>query len=644
MLPKNPFNSSYSEMIDSNMDFLSLFDSSYLSAKNGSNEMFLTEEMFGKTVFFSSASGGGKSSMFHFFMPAILNAVIQSKEQFEESYNFLNDLGAIKNKKADILGVYISCARNYEVIEDIYENGRRKQVFFALLNVRVLKEALKSILVLLNKGIDELQNIQFLDVPNELNGPFHENWNGYDYYMWACNEENVICNALNDMADVNNLPFMHNYLSIIQLLRADNILYNKSPLVGKVLIMFDDVHRLTRKQRSDLRESLVIVRAPVGVWLAQRTYGLSDKEILGLDGSRGREYILRKFEDFSSSNRSKNEKSLKKIADRRVEAAKQKDILSFLSCISESLDLSDDAIGPNILRAKKELFQIVCDFYSPETISQILEPSDNILKQAIDLRIIKILIDRKIRNPQMCLDKTFLTPSFEEAKNCITSSTNDLRDAAWFYLCIEYGLPFYYGIDKLCALSFGNVYQFLTFSGAIFDRRLSYRYNARRKRLTQVSAVEQDDIVHKVARNKWEELPLMFVNSKEIMDLLHNIAFIGVCSRNQATASYGGGAFTGIGMKAEIYENLITSNEKIIRLLLECVSNNLLHKQEGYQGTRGTQVVVFYLNRWICALFNIPLAYGGWKNCNRQLLMHIFNDSSQDFELSYPKAIGGDME
>ena len=86
MSPKNPFNSSYTEMIDSNETFLSLFDATFMEHEYSENEgKFIEEEMFGKIVFFSSALGGGKSSLFHFFSPSVLDTIIQSKDSFSDN-------------------------------------------------------------------------------------------------------------------------------------------------------------------------------------------------------------------------------------------------------------------------------------------------------------------------------------------------------------------------------------------------------------------------------------------------------------------------------------------------------------------------------------------------------------------------------
>lgn len=656
MLPKNPFNSTYSEMIDSSQVFLSLFDESYLqnridgrsdsttSSKSTLNEAFITEDMFSKIVFFSSALGGGKSSMLHFFSPAILDTIAQSKDEFPESYGFLERLGIIAEGKVKLLGVNISCARNYEIIDDIYENGRRKVAFFALLNVRILKETLKSILTLKRATPESLHLITFVDIPSELSGVFLREWNGEDYYRWACEEERLICEALNDMDDLKSVRFIHNYLSIIQLFEAGNIKYDGNCFVDKVLFMLDDVHRLTQHQKQLLRESLFIVRANVGVWLTQRTYGLEDDEVLGLDGSYGREYITRRFEDYYSRNSKGNDRILQKIADRRAKAAKSIEVSSFQSCIADKIDLNTDSISrEKVEKAYVNLKMQLSDTLSDSELEHLVETDQNYLQAAITLRAVKIFIDRKMNTRQLSFDALFFAPTQDEIAKSKSDST--LRSISLYYLSIEYGLPFYYGLDKLCALSSFNVYQFLSFSGAIFERRLSYRYRPKGSRNIAVPPLEQDQIIRNVAKNKWDELRVSYINSDDVKNLLKNIAALGEKTRDAGTASYSGGAYTGIGIKKRLFHEMMAKEEyqDLRSLLAQCVSNNLLRMQEIKQGNKDELYLVFYLNRWICVYFNLPLSYGGWKPCSESFFTQICREPLNKLSHTISILLGGEL-
>lgn len=632
MLPKNPFNSTYSEMIDSNDTFLYLFDVSFMEHDYKDEGTFINEDMLWRIVFFSSALGGGKSSMLHFFSPSVLDTVLQSRDTFSEHYKFLKGLNVLDEKKINLLSVYISCARNYETIDDIYENGKRKVAFFALMNVRILKEALKSILTLKHANSESLSRMTFSNIPSELNGIFHPNWTGQNFYEWAIQEENRICQALNNMDDTVNFSFIHDYLSVIQLFEANNVCFDGERIVNKVLFLFDDIHRLTKFQRDQLRQSLFIVRAKVGVWLAQRTYGLDDKEVLGLDGTYGREYVTRRF-DSDNQQRLFSDNVLLKIADKRVKAAQGISSNSLKACIDDEINWDNETKLNKVLENARDKLEETLRPYAALTDVLIeINQGKSLLDQVINLRTVKILVDRISTKQQTFLGPLFVTFTNKEITKALEDQT--MRSIALFYASIENKLPFYYGLTKILQLASNNVFQFLFFTGAIFERRLSYQYRAQ-KGYNKVTALEQDKIIRSLAKRKWEELKTAYVNSGKIADLLSNIAYIGVKARIQGTASYAGGSYTGIGIREDDFITLMKNDERLRSLAGQCVSNNLLIKQAIKQGNKNELFIVLYLNRWVCVFFDLPLAYGGWKPCNKELFQQIITWEPFKFAESY---------
>ena len=644
MLPRNPFDTTYAEMVDSSETFMALFDHSVIDTQTSDDKPFISEEMFDRIVFFSSSPGGGKSSMFHFFSPDVLNGILQSKSQNIESYRYLEELGVIAYNNVQLLGVQVSCARNYEIIEDIYEGGISTQIFFALLNVRILKEALKSILALKKAESNDLYRITFTDIPAELSSSFDSNWTGKDYYAWACEEEKRICTSINNMESSHPIDFIHNYLSIIQLFEASNVLFDGNQVVSKVLFMLDDIHKLTIHQRSALRESLFTVRARVGVWLAQRSYALEENELLGKDGMSGRDYISRKLEDQREGGKQRAfYKTLESIADRRVKANTSIDISSFRACISDSIDWASDKESTKKLRiAYDKLYATLNQYFSsPEDIELVIQKNEDLFEKAITLRTIKILIDRKKNSQQLAFCDYFLAPP----QNDIIRMTDDntMRSIAEYYLCVENSLPFYYGMDKLFLLSFNNVFQFLNCCGEIFERRLSYKYEVKKRRINTVPPIEQDRIISKLSKERWDELDVMYSNSRSIKTLLENIAYVGVATREIGTASYSGGTYTGIGIRDPLLNSIIKEEEyqDIKSLLATCVSGNLLRMRPGKQGNKDENVTIFYLNRWLCVYFKLPLAYGGWKSCNAELLNQMCTEQVDTFKTKLHYFNGG---
>ena len=250
-------------------------------------------------------------------------------------------------------------------------------------------------------------------------------------------------------------------------------------------------------------------------------------------------------------------------------------------------------------------------------------------------RVLKILIERQKNNSQLVLFSSFLGPSEKEIEKAKTEAS--LKSAAQYYLSIEYSLPFYYGMDKLQLLSFGNVYQYISFCGAVFERKISYKYDNKKKHNPKISAEEQDHIIKKLSQKRWEELDVLYSNSSEIKRFILNIIEICLSKMRLGTASYAGGTFTGIGLSKKLFDKILKLKKynTVRQRLAECVSANLIKQKEVFQGSKGEKMEVFYLNRWICVRFNLPLAYGGWRPCKEPLLMHLINDSEIDFKHFY---------
>jgi len=55
---------------------------------------------------------------------------------------------------------------------------------------------------------------------------------------------------------------------------------DKKPVAERVLLLLDDVHHLTHRQRSRVLKVVAELRAGVGIWLAERFEALSSDEML----------------------------------------------------------------------------------------------------------------------------------------------------------------------------------------------------------------------------------------------------------------------------------------------------------------------------------------------------------------------------
>ena len=131
MIWKNPFLSKNSEQQMSEDQFLALFDCTVLQMIDQCN--------LEKVSFVSSTPGAGKTSLFRAFSPKVLNRVLlpETVQDNKEFHQHMIRLGIINDNKICLASAMLSCARGYSIIDEMFVNGRRKQIFFALLNFRI---------------------------------------------------------------------------------------------------------------------------------------------------------------------------------------------------------------------------------------------------------------------------------------------------------------------------------------------------------------------------------------------------------------------------------------------------------------------------------------------------------------------------
>lgn len=634
MLTRNPFKASFAEAIDSSAAFVSLFEKQAIDVEYDdgiTKSPFISEELFHKTVLFSSTNGGGKSTILHLFSPDVLLNITRAQGTYPECFGFLRNLGVIENDRINTLGVIISCVSDYASIESIYNSNISEQVFYVLLSIRIIKETLKSILILKELGTSDLSKITFCTIPSELSTQISFTWTGADVYKWACDLEVKMCNALNNMDEPGEISNLFGCLAVFSLFEPTNILVEGSCFVNRTLFMFDDIHKLTQTQQKSFMEYAVTARPKVGIWLAQRTYAFTSHRILEQEATLRREFVERRIEKLFINRTS--DKAFVSIANKRVVASTLSET-TFQNCLADEIDfVRNHKYSQAIESATEKIIAELLHFYRREEIDELKNKGANIYKQAIIIRATKILVDKVVSNKQGVLFLGYLTgPTIGQIKEEIDKGT--INTAAEYYFCIENHIPFYFGISKICALASNNIYQFLDFAGEIFERRIALQYDVKRKNSLHVLAEEQDSIIRRVCEARWKMIGNSFLNFSEVRSLLENIAYLGIRELKKGHASYAGGAFTGFGIQESLMKQILEKEKyaEIKNLLATCVSNNLLTMVQNYQGKKGNIVRVFYLNRWVCVYFNLPLAYGGWKKCGTELMKQLCLSTNEEFK------------
>ena len=611
---RNPFRMRLSENIASDTTFLRLFGSGVL-------DVIPEEDTFSKPQIFRSAPGGGKTSMLRVFTPSSLvnlHASRRSKEH-KELYSKMKGLGVVGDSGPQLLGVMLSCGKNYAALDDLLWDARKKErLFFAFLNCRILLTAMRSALQLHNleypQQLKRLAMIGDPDVLADLRLP--ASGDCADIFEWARKTESDISQVLDSLDPHPATPPGHSDLSSLRLLNPTQLLLDGEPVVSRILVMFDDVHKLASSQRHSLGRALSGLRDSTNMWIAERLEALTTEELLEAGAKRGRDYydVAPTLELHWRKFQTRFERTVLAIADKRVQVAQHVELDSFLSCVQSNLETPDlkteleevAAAAEADVRRKwgdKERF---CEWLSTASDSE-----GTAYERAVSWQTIDILIAREVRRAQLAFD-FILSPEELQKKD-----DSAVKAAAELFLADRFGLPYYFGFSKLASLASSNIEQFLATAGELFEEASSA---AILKKPFLLPSQRQHAILKRTARQWWEEdvlrsLPLQ----EEVRRFVESVGRFARWQTYRPNAPYAPGV-TGISItmaeRGQLRDPGFLSDRKDLKQLAEvigiCLAYNILEadldRSQGYE-----RRMLLYLNRLLCCHFDLPLQYGGWR-------------------------------
>jgi hypothetical protein len=620
-----------SERIESDASFLSLYSPIVLDSLAEKEQ---ASQLWNNVLFLHSSPGAGKTSLLRIFQPNSLNTLYsyRANKTYKELFNSLKKLKIIDEDNVDLLGVLVSCARNYVVLEDISAEASLKQrLFFSLLNARIFLGTLKGILTLRKLRFPEdLKRIQF-SYKNEDNYfiDLRVPCDGQQLYDWAAKIEERVYDTLDSFAPLSEIqPKGHAELFSIFVLKPENLTVDDRPIFERILFMLDDAHKLSTSQRKQLISYLIENRTLSNVWISERLEALEPKENLPLGAIIERDYNQINLEDYWRRNPKKYENILINIADKRIKLAKEVQIDNFQDCLESSLteDKYIEKFNAAISDSVKLLTKIgdATQIYG-EWIKYGIEFQGSPYERARTLKKIEIIIQRNIKKSQLTLGFPLSVSDLFEKTNSTIDTTADL------FLAKEYNIPYYFGIENLVKLSSANIEQFLNFASSLFEEVLTNKISEEQ---IIVSAERQDYNVKKVADVKWGEISKIIPFSRQVMRLLNAFGDLAEKETYKSNAPYAPGV-TGIGIKYGQAQKLINEeqwttnpNYELLRNVLStCVAFNLVEIiPEVSQGKKGEKWMVIYLNRWLCAKFNLPFTYGGWRPKTPDELLKLIAD------------------
>ena len=618
---RNPFRMRASEKIESDASFLRLYSPLAIEGLILKNEK---KSLWGDIIFIHSSPGAGKTSLLRIFEPSSLLALFSRRSQeYNELFNVLKKLDIFSVEGVDLLGVLLTGTRNYEVLDDLnVSEGQKKRIFFSLLNARLIIATLRGMINL--KGMqfpDGLSQIKF-DYKNDDNyfKKIEVPCTGQELYDWAISLEKIIYSAMDSFLPIENAEIEgHDELFAFEVLKPEYFTFAEKQVCKRFLFMLDDAHKLSISQRESLIKFLLEKRGQTSIWISERKEALNPQDNLG--SSSERDYEELNIEEFWQDKPSKFEKILLSISNKRAFMS-----IENVNSFQENLESAwnEESIKETLQNAipkYEDRIKKLSTYHSKfeDWIVYTLQFIGSPFQKAILLKSCEILIHRNIGKPQLDLGFPL------SRKELLDKKDNSIEEAARFFISRENYLPYYFGFSNLVKLSNNNIEQFLSFSSDLFEEMLSNNLSGNK---VELSPEKQEKIIKSIVDSKWKELPKIIPYSKSVTTFLEqvgqfahketykpNVPIIqgvtGFAISNQKNVSF----FDDTNWKTdELFHPLIN-------VIATCVAFNLLEPREIAQGQKGQIHQVYYLNRWLCMKFNLPLAYGGWKSIKQDVLL-----------------------
>ena len=586
----------------------------------------LSDDAFdGAVHIFRSPPGGGKTTLLRAFTPTALKAFwnARSVDEIDESYRGLLTRGIFDPQAGpQLLGIFLSCASGYA---DLPPGAAAAQegLFRALLNCRIVLRALRSLSLLADPQGDRLLDqieLAYDESAADLRA-IPSLSNAGDLSRWAEQRERSVYAQL----DLIN----RNSAEVIQDTRLDGLLwlqsvrfsYQNKTLAPKRLLMIDDLHRLRRSQRALLIREMTELRPSIPVWLAERSIALGD-ELLSQGAREGRDLREYPMDELWGSAKGGGQtlNTFSQILDRRLH------IQNIIPPGTISQYLSDQLVPSDV---EKQFDGAVALFKKAgqrlksnmrynkwlahgETISKA--PSSRAI---IDLLSLLILVARDETRRQLTLQLEPLPPEELDQRD-----SSQVQGAAEIMANEVFGMPYYYGIDRLCAMATNNVEELLSLAAVLYEG-LRAKLVLRKADLI-LSAFEQEKLLRAAAKRKREFIPKAHTEGTRAARLLDAIGSFCREKTFQQTAPYAPGV-TGVRFSqselAKIRREQPRDSGQISilrRVIAESVAENLLIARESSASTSRESGTVFYLNRTLCVHYGLPLQYGGWQDISMQ--------------------------
>lgn len=611
--PRNPFRLRSSENIEIDATFVRLFSPGVLDLLKGDERL--------STRIIRSAAGGGKTSLLRLFTPGPLLQLHahRAQEEYVDLFGRMHDLGAVSDDGPRLLGILLSCDRNYAALADMdLERSREQRLLLALLDARLILAVLREALAL--RRLDVQENLDRITIA-AANGSTDFNGlelpcSGQAIYEWARRREEEICGAIDSFDTDDFTASGSDALSSLLILRPGSILIDGAPVAERMLIMLDDVHKLTTLQRESLVATILNARSSTPVWVAERLEALGTDELLASGMTEGREYEeVLLLEDYWRRHTKQFERLVFNIADRRAQASSFVDNTTFGSCLQDALDGTE--WQPIFERALTEVSARVREKAGGKTLFvdwiSARETVEGTPRERVTAwRALEILIERELRKKQSTFDFSLAVEDLEHKDD------SSLNAAAELFLCREYKLPYYFGAATLAKLATSNIEQFLWLAGDEFEEVVSAAIISP-SHVADLAPARQEAIIKRAAKSLWDEIPRRAAHGRTVRRFLEAIGTFSRWYTFQPSAPNDPGV-NGIAISMSDRDKLLSDaylarnpdHAILADTIASALAHNLIDANLDYK-VKNDRWMVLNLNRLLCVTYQLPLNYGKFK-------------------------------
>lgn len=586
-----------------------------------------------------SAPGGGKSSLMRIFSSSALHYIRETSplggnQQFLSKQ--MEELGAFLDGEPHALGIWLRMSDEYHSFNRDDTPGRHG-IFCALLNARIFLSAFNGICELRGLSINrDLEKIS-LSLKSKAGNGTVKAWS-----EWGDENGRVFYNKMatleSDLSDMINDPFweddyrrlLHANIWALDLLPNLDVSIDGKPFTFRPLIMLDDAHELADDQLKYLFTLLMSRQLDVPFWIALRKQAVGLETLLterlqrGVE--KGRDYHLI---DLEKDGRGDFRKLVLEISSLRVQSVAaqigglSQEFVNFISDDREEIFLKN--LDETVARGIKERI-ITAASTELQRFEKIISDIEGRCVEPHDLcrrlRMVEILIQREIGRSQKSF--TFNEVSTETLKKHETNTS--IVEAAELFLAREYNLPYYFGAQRLIALSSFNIQQFLKLAGGLFEEIMT-AIRLGRDRESFLSPKRQHAIITKTAKDFLKEIPSMSLYGNKVFRFIQATGEMCRHETYRPTAPYAPGV-TGTALTMHDFEVLVKGAEKgeenateLYQTIKSAIAHNILEAEPNYK-CKGKEFLVLNLNRLLCVPFNLPLQKGGFREQKLSTLMN----------------------